>query len=136
MTTASPGPAADSAGLISIVNDGPLIASTNYWESDHAMGGLCYLSANAGTWRLLVPDMAESMLPEMRTGKRVNIERSLHDSRCWDVVFEDGTDSPFSVAIDKRQTDRAMVSGRCQLSVWTRLGGLVLQLPCSVKVTP
>ncbi len=31
------------------------------------MAGLCYLS---GTWRLLVPEAAESLLAEMRAGKR------------------------------------------------------------------
>jgi hypothetical protein len=34
--------------LIAIANDGPRIASTNYWTLPIAMAGLCYLSGNAG----------------------------------------------------------------------------------------
>lgn len=120
--------------MITIGNKGPDIASTNYWESDHAAQGLCYLSGNAGTLRLLVPDMAESMLPEMKTGRSASIEPSVHKpGQCWDVVFEDGTDFPFSIAIDKRQVDRVLKPGDCRLAVWTRLGGKVLELPCAIR---
>jgi hypothetical protein len=120
--------------LISITNSGPDITATNYWETEHAHGGFCYLSANAGTWRLLVPPEAETLLAEMRTGKKVSIEPSLHaPGRCWDVVFDDGTSSPFSVAIDKKQVDRAMLPGRCRLTVWT-VGGKVLDFACVVKL--
>lgn len=67
---------------------------TDYWDTEHANAGLCYLSGNAGTWRLLVPEAAEGSLAEMRTGTRATIEPSLHlPGRCWDVVFDDGSDS-------------------------------------------
>lgn len=116
-----------------ITNRGPDIAGTDYWDSEHASAGLCYLSANAGTWRLLVPEAAEGMLSEMRTGRSATIEPSLHaPGTCWDVVFEDGTDSPFSLAVDKLQTDRAMSPGRCRLAVWTARGR-VLDLACEVR---
>lgn len=119
--------------MIEIANNGAEIASTNYWETEHAHGGLCYLSGNAGTWRLLVPPEAEVLLAEMRTGKKVSIEPSLQvPGRCWDVVFEDGTTSLFSVAIDKKQVDRAMQPGKCRLTVWT-VGGKVLDLACVVR---
>lgn len=118
---------------IIIENDGQNIASTNYWQTDHAAKGLCYLSANAGAWRLLVPPAAEHYLAEMRTGKSAAIEPSIQmPGRCWDVVFEDGTDSPFALAIDKQQTDRAMEPGRCVLAVWTQ-AGKQLELDCEIK---
>ena len=122
--------------MFKIGNDGAAIASTDYWQTDHAAQGLCYLSGNAGHWRLLVPDMAETMLIDMRTGRSVTIEPSLHaPGQCWDVVFEDGTDSPFSVAVDKRQVDRTMQPGKARLTVWTRLVGKVLDLPCTVRTS-
>ena len=69
----------------------------------------------------------------MRTGKSATIEPSLHDPRCWDIVFEDGTATPFSIAIDKRQSDRPMCAGHCRLVVWTERGK-VLNLPCTVRI--
>lgn len=120
--------------MFAIENNGADIASTDYWDTEHASAGLCYLSGNGGAWRLLVPEAAEGLLAEMRTGKRATIEPSIQDPRCWDVVFEDGTTSPFSIAIDKRQVDRKMESGRCRLMVWTQSGGKVLDLSCDVKV--
>ena len=85
--------------MIEIANQGALIASTNYWQTEHANAGLCYLSGNAGAWRLLVPEAAQGLLAEMRTGLTASIEPSLHLTGNWDVVFEDGSDSPFSVSL-------------------------------------
>lgn len=118
--------------MITFENDGAEITRTNYWDTDHALAGYCYLSGNAGAWRLLVPAPAEGMLGEMRTGRSASIEPSLHDPRCWDVVFEDGTDTPFSLAVDKRQVDREMAPGTCRLTVWTALGKQ-LDLACEVR---
>lgn len=119
--------------MINIANDGEQIVSTNYWELPHAKKGLLYLSGNAKVWRLLLPAAAEGgMLPEMRTGKRVVIEPSIQSAGCWDIVFEDGTDSPFAVALDKRQVDRAVEPGECRLTVWGE-GGKLLDLPCTVR---
>lgn len=118
--------------MITITNDGPGITGTNYWDTEHAMAGLCYLSGNAGVWRLLVPPEAETMLTEMRTGHRVSIEPSLHLAGHLDVVFQDGTDAPFSVAIDPRQIDRALEPGEYNLAVWT-CRGCEMTLPCIVR---
>lgn len=117
--------------MIEVGNDGPRIAATNYWQSEPAGRGLCYLSGNAGAWRLLVPAAAENLLAEMRTGTRVTIEPSIRAAGAFDVVFEDGTDSPFSITLDKRMIDRAMTSGQCAFTVWTARG-LELDLPCYV----
>jgi hypothetical protein len=110
--------------FISIGNNGQDIASTNYWSSEQALAGLCFASTNAGAIRLLVPKATEFALSEMRTGKKITIERSLsHDKRCVDIVFEDGTDSPFFLTISKKQFD--LLPGpqvRKPFSVWTENG--------------
>lgn len=106
---------------ITISNDGPAIADTNYWQSEHAARGLCYLSGNAGVWRLLVPPAAAAMLEEMRTGRPVIIEPA-RDPRCWAIVFDDGSDAPFVVELDRRQVDRAMTAGSTKHAVWTESG--------------
>ncbi len=119
--------------MIEIQNDGQNIVGTNYWEIAQAASGLCYLSGNAGALRLLVPSAAEDLISEMRTGTSVTIEPSLKlPDRCWDVVFEDGTPSPFFLAIDKQMVDRKMKPGACVLSVWTQ-AGKILELPCNVS---
>lgn len=117
---------------IIIQNRGHELAATNYWDTEHASAGLCYLSTNAGVVRLLVPEAAEIMLPEMRTGQRATIEPSIQAAGCWDVVFEDGSSSPFALAVDRQQCDRPMQSGRCRLAVWTQRGR-VLDLACEVR---
>jgi hypothetical protein len=120
--------------MVTIENDGPLIRATNYWQTKHAAMGLCYLSGNAGAWRLLVPQRSENLLDEMCTGTRATIEPSIRLESCWDIVFEDGSDSPFSLTLDRRQVDRAMDPGECRLTVWTELGK-ELDLPCLVRTS-
>jgi len=108
--------------LITIKNAGPDIVSTNYWQTEYATRGLCYLTANAGVLRLLVPDSAASMITEMNTGRSVTIEPSISVQGAVDIIFEDGTDTPFSLTLDERQSDRIITPGKCKLSVWTQLG--------------
>lgn len=119
--------------MIKISNAGQDIQSTDYWDTEHAAVGLCFLSGNAGALRLLVPEAAEGLLSEMRTGKYAYIEPSIRDPRCWDLVFDDGTDSPFSLSLDKRQTDRALTAGKCPLAIWTQRGK-VFELQCEVRL--
>jgi hypothetical protein len=109
--------------MLTITNDGQAVTSTNYWDTEHAARGLLYLSINAGAARLLVPAAAAHMLAEMRTGKRVSIEPSVVESGCVDVVFEDGTRTPFCATIDRRQIDRALQPGqRMPIIIYTQAG--------------
>ncbi len=79
-----------TTSFISIGNKGQELASTNYWSSEQALAGLCFASTNAGAIRLLIPKATEHFLEEMRTGKKITIERSIcHDKRCVDIVFEE-----------------------------------------------
>lgn len=99
--------------MIRIENDGPKLVSTDYWSTEHAANGLIYVSGNAGAWRLLLPRTAHGYLPGIRTGRSVSIEDSVTEpGRCWDVVFEDGSDSPFFIAVDRKQFDRSVKPGR------------------------
>lgn len=119
--------------MFHVANDGAEIADTDYWQTPHSAKGLCYLSGNAGVWRLLVPPASESMLAEMRTGRSVTIEPSIQVAGCLDVVFEDGSDAPFALAVDLKQTDRVMHSGECRVTVWT-VAGKQLDLPAQVRL--
>lgn len=119
--------------VILVANDGEDIKYTNYWETKHALAGYFHVSCNAGVIRLLVPRKCERWIAEMRTGRSVSIEESLHmPGSCWDIVFEDGTQSPFSIAVDKGLVDRSMRPGKCTLTVWTE-NGKVLDFSCLVR---
>ena len=74
-----------------------------------------------------------ALVREMRTGRRAIIEPSVSDPRCWDIVFDDGTATPFSIAIDKRQLDRTLTTGRGVLTVWVPTGK-TLELPLEICV--
>lgn len=52
--------------MILIENQGQIVKQTNYWDSEQARAGYCYLSWNAGAGRVLVPDPAKSWLREMK----------------------------------------------------------------------
>lgn len=61
--------------MLKIENRGQVIASTDYWNSEHAVAGYCYLSWNAGAARLLVPALREQWLKEMSGAKYVVVSR-------------------------------------------------------------
>lgn len=122
--------------MLTITNKGQAIASTNYWDSDHAAAGYCFLSWNAGAARLLLPDSQKLMLPEMRTAKYVIISRGPWMDQggrdALELLFEDGSDSPFCLHLVAEQADRMLPEdsqgGGFFFTVWTR-GGEKLRLP-------
>lgn len=94
-------------GFHVVENSGPNIVSTNYFESEHARKGLAYLSVNAGTFRLLVPEAMLDSVAEMGTAEYVIIsDTASHDQ--LELLFEDHTDTPFQLWIDGQQCDRSL----------------------------
>lgn len=100
------------AGFIGIKNDGQKIVETNFWETDYAHNGICYLSINAGCYRLLIPENRRDWLREINTAKEIIISRgpapqaSPPKSDALEILFEDGTDSPFMILIGPEQVER------------------------------
>lgn len=127
--------------MITIQNKGQAIVDTNYWGSEMAASGLMFLSWNAGAARLLIPDTMKSVIREMRTGKNVIISRG-HlqngDGReVLELLFEDYSDSPFSVQLSVEQCDRLLPESECgakfNMSVWTS-GGMKMMVPGRYRV--
>ena len=109
--------------FIAIANDGQDIRTTNYWNTGFAMAGLCFVCTNAGAIRLLVPKAGECYIDEMRTGKKVTVERGFQNPLAVDVVFEDGTDTPFRISMDRQQIDGPLCPQmRAPFTVWTEAG--------------
>lgn len=117
--------------MFKIVNDGQRIIETNYWDSEHAQAGLCFLSWNAGAARVLLPDlMLPAALKEMRTAKYVIVSRGPWVDQggrdALEVLFEDGSDDPYCLHLVAEQSDRMLPEdnqgGGFVVTVWTRRG--------------
>ena len=114
-----------------IENKGQQIIKTDYWGSEHAANGYFYLSWNAGCARLLVPDPVKSSLHEMKSAREVIISRgpwTEQDGReALELLFEDGSDAPFSIHLLAEQCDRLIPDvdqgSGFAVAAWTR-GGL------------
>lgn len=92
-----------------IRNDGELIVGTNFWSTDLAARGFCYLSWNAGAARLLLPAAQAPLLEEMQTGKDVVLSCGPWPEQKRDgieILFDDGSENPFALHLDQRQSDR------------------------------
>lgn len=124
--------------MFEISNKGQAIASTNYWESEHAANGYFFVSWNAGAARLLVPDSQKAMLRDMRGAREVIISRGpwKNDGRdMLELLFEDDSDEPLVLHIDQQQADRAVPEseqGGMVCAVWTR-SGMKLRLPARYR---
>ncbi|MFZ3621825.1 hypothetical protein ACOYA6_21565 [Leclercia barmai] len=124
--------------MISVVNEGQAIKHTDYWQSEQARVGYLFLSWNAGAARLLVPDASEALLKEVRGSQYVIISKGEPEGRAaLELLFEDGSDTPFVVHILLEQSDRlqteAEQGGDFVVRVWTR-GGSQLQYPGKYRV--
>ena len=121
---------------IVIVNRGSAIAETNFWDSEEARRGLIFLSWNAGTARVLIPDAQRHLLREMQTARLVIVSHGpwiVMDKRdAMELLFEDDSDAPFAVQIVANQCDptppSTNESSDFEIVVWTR-GGEQLRFP-------
>ena len=126
--------------MITIGNDGPRIASTNYFDSEHAQKGFYFLSWNASTARILVPDSRRPDIAQMRSAKEIIISRGPWIEQggrdAIELLFEDHTDSPFMLLLTMEQCDRTLPDtdqGRGKpATIWTR-EGLQLTLPAAYR---
>jgi hypothetical protein len=127
--------------IIEIENDGPRIVRTNYWQSEHARRGMFFLSLNASAFRLLVPAALASEAPEMCRGAAyVIVTRGRRQGRrdALELLFEDGSQRPYSLHVDIAQVDRLPArsdEGRTDLRclVYTPPAELVCELPARYR---
>jgi hypothetical protein len=126
--------------VITIRNNGPELVATDFFDSAGARQGLCYLSWNAGAARLLLPDVWDnpSLLAELATGRLVVISRGkLHGVEAYEIMFDDGSETPFAFHIDARQSDRLVPAreGEFIATAWTRRGK-VGTWPARYRIVP
>lgn len=138
--------------MLSIVNNGQTVASTNYWTSKHACAGLFYLSWNAGAGRLLVPASQERQLAEMAGAQSVIVSAGPWVDQggraAVELLWEDGSDAPFCLHLVAEQTDRWLPDGDqgggFVVAAWTAAGEQgrwpgffrrVAEIPCLAQWT-
>jgi hypothetical protein len=98
--------------FISIENEEQKLVKTNYWESEYAKNGYCFITINAGWYRLLVPRYREDWLGDIKSANSVIISRGPAPrfqppkSDAFEILFEDNTQSPFSITTSPEQWDR------------------------------
>ena len=109
---------------IIILNNGPDIVSTNYWQTKNATNGLLYLSASEKCLRLLVPKALEKIVPAMQDAFHVSVEHSTFGGQsAYDLVFHDGTAEPFVITMHVTSVDwRSLLWGADVFAVWTEQG--------------
>jgi hypothetical protein len=124
--------------FITITNSAKEIKETNYFDTPHAKQNLIFLSINANCARLLLPDGLTDFLDEMRTGKYVILSSGIYKNKnAIEILFEDDSDSPFSIHIEAKQCDRILPKQddgiELEFKVYTREGEK-LNLPAKFRM--
>ena len=132
--------------LIRIDNDGPDIVATDYWATPNAQQGYFYLSINAGAFRLLIPDVRAAEIADWASAREVIVSRGPWPQAvrtdALELLFEDGTDSPYAIHMGLEQIDRLPLPRdvdregdppRWIFSAWTP-AGRALVLPCRYRI--
>ena len=98
----------DEDFAITTKNDHEFLIETNYFDSPMGQKGVIYLSCNAGAARLLVPNHhADTVVNEIKTAEYAIITSGkLAGKPAIEILFEDHTDTPFSLHILEQACDR------------------------------
>lgn len=135
--------------FLEIINQGPLITASNYWQSEAALHGKLYLSINAGALRLLVPLSLRPAISEMRPGAQHVVASFLAapqwraGAHCMEWMVEDGTSAPWSCHLSPGQIDRCPgpddAGKQWIATVWDETSGKphkCIELPAYVQIVP
>jgi hypothetical protein len=94
---------------IAIQNHGPVIISSNYWESELAQQGKIFVSVNAGAIRVLLPPQSYGWLSDMRTARECVLSRGPWPAESKpegiEIMWDDRSDSPFALHLTPESFD-------------------------------
>ncbi len=129
--------------MFEIINRGQAIIRTDYWTSEHAKAGYCYLTWNAGAARILIPDAVKHLLRDMKGATEVIISRGPWTDQggrdAIELMWEDGSDEPFCLHLVAEQCDRLIPEtdqgGGITVIAYTR-GGEKGRWPARYRVAP
>jgi len=114
-----------------VLNHGPLILRTDYWDTDLARAGKIFCSINAGAIRVLLPPAHYSSLTDMRVADYCVLSRGPwpeeHRAEAIEIMWDDGSDSPFALHLTPESFDllpaEPEASREWVVSVWTAKDG-------------
>jgi len=97
------------SALIHVSNHGPVITSTDYFDSELARAGKIFCSVNGGAIRVLLPPAAYGVLNDMRAGKECVLSRgpwpAERKADAVEILWDDGSDSPFVLHLTPESFD-------------------------------
>ena len=95
--------------IIHITNQGPFVASTNYWESALARAGKVMVSVNDGAIRVLLPPVRYGDLADMRAARHCVLSRGpwrvMGVPDAVEIMWDDGSDAPFAFHLTPESFD-------------------------------
>ncbi len=107
--------------MYNFYNDGAKLVSTNYFESEPAKQGECYLTWNKSVGRLLVPQTFSQLIGEIKRTKIVEIEYIQDGLQLF--FIDNNPDFPYMLQLAKEQTDRYdTTKGETKIAVYTEQG--------------
>src|ERR1700722_8109784 len=117
--------------IIQISNHGPLIISTNYWESELARNGKLFVSTNAGAIRVLLPPQFYEEINDMRSASECVLSRGPWPEggqpEAIEIMWDDGSDTPYALYLTPESFDMLPATpepGReWTCTVWTAKDG-------------
>lgn len=116
---------------LTIRNDGPLVAETNFWSLAIEESGRLCVSVNAGAIRVLVPRAMGRIVSDIRTARHAVLSRGPWPERRLDeaveIMWDDGSDSPFSACLSPQSFDQLPAAPPARqewrVSVWVERCG-------------
>lgn len=122
---------------IAVNADGSL-KETDYAQSPYNKRGLAYLHVHNNGLVLLLPEIsADGWLREIHTSRKVVIAPPARSGyrKHIDLVFIDGTDSPFSLCLDRTvQVSAPLRNRETILRVYNASGQLQTQMACAITL--
>lgn len=113
--------------ILEIINNGPDLLRTNFFDSEYAENGYYYLSTYAGCVRLLIPGNQKGPLKELKDVSYVIlfrgpcVQRGVSDA--IELLFEDFSDSSYAIHMTIQQCDMLPDGeGEWILALWVRSG--------------
>jgi hypothetical protein len=131
----------DTQQLI-VANNGPMIVSTNYWQTEAERAGKFLCSWNAGALRLLIPRQHQRAVREMRQARLVLLTRgpwpAMQLADAFELLFDDDSGNPWSLHLSPESFDRlpddALIGSQFPCTAWIHLVGhrprLAVEKPC------